>query len=296
MPSVEKTPCVQQSDDSGAVQDSPSIENIQSSQVEQAKPLQEILMQNIETVLPFQRGSAAAASHFEVGNTCQSEFPSKSISFTSRSSSPRTGANSSPVRPQQPNLQHLKSSPPGFPFPGPPNFPPQSMFGFPPHLPPLLLPPPGFGFAPNPLVPWPPVVHLTGQPQRVMGPLSQASRYLGPQNFYQVKGIRRPERRHRDPWGRQDQQQMDRPFNRDKGDHQRFYSDSHHLRRERHDPERHRRRDRAQDKDRDRKGRERGIRIKSGAAASRGARGGRQGGQGEQECRQEGRQAEGRGP
>ncbi|KAF4025011.1 hypothetical protein G4228_017244 [Cervus hanglu yarkandensis] len=279
MPSVEKSSCVQQSDDSGAVQDSPSVENIQSSQVEQAKPLQEILMQNIETVHPFRRGSAAAASHFEAGNTCQSEFPSKSISFTSRSTSPRTGANFSPIRPQQPNLQHLKSSPPGFPFPGPPNFPPQSMFGFPPHLPPPLLPPPGFGFAPNPLVPWPPVVHLTGQPQRVMGPLSQASRYLGPQNFYQVKDIRRPERRHSDPWGRQDQQQVDRPFNRGKGDRQRFYSDSHHLRRERHEkeweqePERHRRRDRAQDKDRDRKGRDEGHKDKERARPPHGERG-----------------------
>ena len=236
-------------------------------------------MQNIETVHPFRRGSAAAASHFEVGNTCQSEFPSKSISFTSRSTSPRTGANFSPIRPQQPSLQHLKSSPPGFPFPGPPNFPPQSMFGFPPHLPPPLLPPPGFGFAPNPLVPWPPVVHLTGQPQRVMGPLSQASRYLGPQNFYQVKDIRRPERRHSDPWGRQDQQQVDRPFNRGKGDRQRFYSDSHHLRRERHEkewepePERHRRRDRAQDKDRDRKGRDEGHKDKERARPPHGERG-----------------------
>lgn len=279
MPSVEKSPCVQQSDDSGAVQDSPSVENIQSSQVEQAKPLQEILMQNIETVHPFRRGSAATASHFEAGNTCQSEFPSKSISFTSRSTSPRTSANFSPIRPQQPSLQHLKSCPPGFPFPGPPNFPPQSMFGFPPHLPPPLLPPPGFGFAPNPLVPWPPVVHLTGQPQRMMGPLSQASRYLGPQNFYQVKDIRRPERRHSDPWGRQDQQQLDRPFNRGKGDRQRFYSDSHHLRRERHEkeweqePERHRRRDRAQDKDRDRKGRDEGHKDKERARLPHGERG-----------------------
>ena len=146
-------------------------------------------------------------------------------------------------------------------------------------MPPPLLPPPGFGFAPNPLVPWPPVVHLTGQPQRVMGPLSQASRYLGPQNFYQVKDIRRPERRHSDPWGRQDQQQVDRPFNRGKGDRQRFYSDSHHLRRERHEkewepePERHRRRDRAQDKDRDRKGRDEGHKDKERARPPHGERG-----------------------
>uniref|UniRef100_A0A8C9Q3Z6 PHD finger protein 3 n=1 Tax=Spermophilus dauricus TaxID=99837 RepID=A0A8C9Q3Z6_SPEDA len=277
--SVEKISCVQQNDNSKVAQDSSSVENVPSSQTEQAKPVQEdILTQNIETVHPFRRGSAATTSHFEVGNTCQSEFPSKSISFTSRSTSPRTSANFSPMRPQQPNLQHLKSSPPGFPFPGPPNFPPQNMFGFPPHLPPPLLPPPGFGFTQNPMVPWPPVVHLPGQPQRMMGPLSQGSRYIGPQNFYQVKDIRRPERRHSDPWGRQDQQ-LDRPFNRGKGDRQRFYSDSHHLKRERHEKEweqeseRYRRRDRSQDKDRDRKSREEGHKDKERARLSHGDRG-----------------------
>ncbi|XP_057594473.1 PHD finger protein 3 isoform X1 [Hippopotamus amphibius kiboko] len=277
LPSAEQGSCAQQSDEAGLVQTSPSAENTHASQAEQAKPLQEeVLMQNIETVHPFRR---AVAAHFEAGNTCPSEFPSKSMSFTSRSSSPRTSTNFSPMRPQQPNLQHLKSSPPGFPFPGPPNFPPQSMFGFPPHLPPPLLPPPGFGFAQNPMVPWPPVVHLTGQPQRMMGPLSQASRYLGPQNFYQVKDIRRPERRHSDPWGRQDQQQLDRPFTRGKGDRQRFYSDSHHLKREHHEKEweqeaeRHRRRDRPPDKDRDRKGREDGHKGKERARPPHGERG-----------------------
>ncbi|KAF6365063.1 PHD finger protein 3 [Rhinolophus ferrumequinum] len=278
--SVEKNTCVQQGDNSGVAQNSASVENTHTSQTEQAKPIQEdILMQNIETVHPFRRGSPAAASHFEVGNTSQSEFPSKSISFTSRSTSPRTSANFSPMRPQQPNLQHLKSNCPGFPFSGPPNFPPQSMFGFPPHLPPPLLPPPGFGFAQNPMVPWPSVVHLTGQPQRMMGPLSQTSRFIGPQNFYQIKDIRRPERRHSDPWGRQEQQQLDRPFNRGKGDRQRFYSDSHHLKRERHEKEweqeseRHRRRDRIQDKDRDRKSREEGHKDKERARLSHGDRG-----------------------
>ncbi|XP_051008961.1 PHD finger protein 3 isoform X2 [Acomys russatus] len=248
-PSVEKSSCVEHNEDSEGVQNSASIESLNSSQTEQASPLQEdILTQNIEMVHQFRRGSVTTSSHFEVGNTCQPEFPSKSINFTSRSTSPRASANFSPMRPQQPTLQHLKSSPPAFPFPGPPNLPPQSVFGFPPHLPPPLLPPPGFSFPQNPMVPWPPV-HLPGQPQRMMGPLSQASRYMGPQNFYQVKDIRRPERRHSDPWGRQDQQ-PDRPFNRGKGDRQRFYSDSHHLKRERHDKEweqeseRHRHRDR----------------------------------------------------
>ncbi|KAM6184550.1 PHD finger protein 3 isoform 2-T2 [Rhynchocyon petersi] len=278
LPSAEKNLCVEQNENSSVSQKSASIENVHTSQREQAKPLQEdILMQNIETVHLLRRGTPAAVSHYEVGNTCQSEFPSKNINFTSRNTSPRTNANFSPVRPQQPNL-HLKSSPPAFPFPGPPNFPPQNMFGFPPHLPPPLLPPPGFGFPQTPMVPWPPVVHLAGQPQRMLGPLSQASRYLGPQNFYQVKDIRRPERRHSDPWGRQNQQQLDRGFNRGKGDRQRFYSDSHHLKRERHEKEweqeseRHRRRDRAQDKDRDRK-REEGHKDKERARLSHGDRG-----------------------
>ncbi|KAK7813075.1 hypothetical protein U0070_021922 [Myodes glareolus] len=272
--SVERNSCVEQNDDSETTQNPSSAENVNSSQTEQANPLQEdILTQNIETVHPFRRGSTTASSHFEAGSTCQSEFPSKSNNFTSRSTSPRASANFSPVRPQQPNLQHLKSSPPGFPFPGPPNFPPQSVFGFPPHLPPPLLPPPGFGFSQNPMVPWPPV-HLPGQPQRMMGPLSQASRYMGPQNFYQVKDIRRPERRHSDPWGRQDQQQLDRPFSRGKGDRQRFYSDSHHLKRERHDKEweqdseRHRHRDRSQEKDRDRKNKEEGHKERARASHS----------------------------
>ncbi|XP_016052727.1 PREDICTED: PHD finger protein 3 isoform X2 [Miniopterus natalensis] len=278
--SVEKNSSVQQSDNSGVAQNSASVEDIHTSQTEQAKPLEEnISLQNIETVHPFRRGSAATTSHFEVGNTSQSEFPSKSTNLTSRSTSPRTSANFPPMRPQQPNLQHLKSNTSGFPFPGPPNFPPQSMFGFPPHLPPPLLPPPGFGFAQNPMVPWPPVVPLTGQPQRMMGPLSQTSRYVGPQNFYQVKDIRRPERRHSDPWGRQDQQQLDRSFNRGKGDRQRFYSDSHHMKRERHEKEweqeseRHRRRDRTQDKDRDRKSREEGHKDKERARLSHSDRG-----------------------
>ncbi|XP_057650636.1 PHD finger protein 3 isoform X2 [Chionomys nivalis] len=272
--SIERNSCVEQNDDSETTQNPSSAENINSSQTEQASPLQEdILTQSIETVHPFRRGSTTASSHFEAGSTCQSEFPSKSINFTSRSTSPRASANFSPVRPQQPNIQHLKSSPPGFPFPGPPNFPPQSVFGFPPHLPPPLLPPPGFGFPQNPMVPWPPV-HLPGQPQRMMGPLSQASRYMAPQNFYQVKDIRRPERRHSDPWGRQDQQQLDRPFNRGKGDRQRFYSDSHHLKRERHDKEweqdseRHRHRDRSQEKDRDRKNKEEGHKERARASHS----------------------------
>ncbi|XP_001372425.3 PHD finger protein 3 isoform X1 [Monodelphis domestica] len=265
--SVEKDPHFQQNDSKCEDQQiATSIENAHTSQVEETKHLQdESSMQNIETVHTFRRGLAATtSSHFEAGNTSQPEFNSKTTNFTSKSTSPGSGGNFSPVRLQQHNFQHPKSSSPGFPFPGPPGFPPQSMFGYPPHLPPPLLPPPGFGFAQNPMMPWPPVVHLPGQPQHFMGPHAQASRFSGPQNFYPAKDNRRPERRHSDPWGRQDQQQLDRSFSRGKGDRQRFYSDSHHLKRERHEKEweqeseRHRRRDRNQEKERDRKSREEG--------------------------------------
>ncbi|XP_074166693.1 PHD finger protein 3 isoform X4 [Sminthopsis crassicaudata] len=280
--SVEKDSHFQQSNDSKCEdqQITPSLENAHTTQAEDTKHLQdESSMQNIETVHTFRRGPAAtASSHFEAGNTSQPEFNSKATNFTSKSMSPGSSGNFSPVRLQQHNF-HPKSSPPGFPFPGPPAFPPQSMFGYPPHLPPPLLPPPGFGFAQNPMMPWPPIVHLPGQPQHFMGPHAQASRFSGPQNFYPVKDSRRPERRHSDPWGRQDQQQLDRPFSRGKGDQQRFYGDSHHLKRERHekeweqDSERHRRRDRNQDKERDRKSREEGHKDQERSRLSHGDRG-----------------------
>uniref|UniRef100_G3WD84 PHD finger protein 3 n=1 Tax=Sarcophilus harrisii TaxID=9305 RepID=G3WD84_SARHA len=280
--SVEKDSHFQQSNDSKCEdqQITASLENVHTTQTEDTKHLQdESSMQNIETVHTFRRGPAATtSSHFEAGNTSQPEFNSKTTNFTSKSMSPGSSGNFSPVRLQQHNF-HPKSSPPGFPFPGPPAFPPQSMFGYPPHLPPPLLPPPGFGFAQNPMMPWPPIVHLPGQPQHFMGPHAQASRFSGPQNFYPVKDSRRPERRHSDPWGRQDQQQLDRPFSRGKGDQQRFYGDSHHLKRERHEKEweqeseRHRRRDRNQDKERDRKSREEGHKDQERSRLSHGDRG-----------------------
>ncbi|XP_051853168.1 PHD finger protein 3 isoform X1 [Antechinus flavipes] len=280
--SVEKDSHFQQSNDSKCEdqQITASLENSHTTQTEDTKHLQdESSMQNIETVHTFRRGPAATtSSHFEAGNTSQPEFNSKTTNFTSKSMSPGSSGNFSPVRLQQHNF-HPKSSPPGFPFPGPPAFPPQSMFGYPPHLPPPLLPPPGFGFAQNPMMPWPPIVHLPGQPQHFMGPHAQASRFSGPQNFYPVKDSRRPERRHSDPWGRQDQQQLDRPFSRGKGDQQRFYGDSHHLKRERHEKEweqeseRHRRRDRNQDKERDRKSREEGHKDQERSRLSHGDRG-----------------------
>ncbi|NXL31928.1 PHF3 protein, partial [Glaucidium brasilianum] len=251
-----------------------------ASQTEDTKHSQEdALMQNIETVNSFRRGPGATSSHFEAENS-RSEFISKVPN-------PITSGSFSSIRPPQQNFQHPKSNPPGFQFqaPAPHNFPPQNnpMFGFPPHLPPPLLPPPGFGFPQNPMMPWPPVAHLSGQPPHYAGPIAQGlpmahkqSRFLGPDNFFQSKDSRRPERRHSDPWGRQEQH-LDRGFNRGgKNDQhrQRFYSDSHHQKKDRHekewnnekyweqDSERNRRRDRNQEKERERKNREEGQRDK----------------------------------
>ncbi|XP_009870830.1 PREDICTED: PHD finger protein 3 [Apaloderma vittatum] len=257
-------------------------DNATASQVEDTKHSPEDgLMQNIETLNSFRRGPAAAAasSHFETENSSRSEFISKGPT-------PITSGSFSSVRPPQQNFQHPKSNPPGFQFqaPAPHNFPPQNnpMFGFPPHLPPPLLPPPGFGFPQNPMMPWPPVAHLSGQPPHYAGPIAQGlpvahkqSRFLGPENFFQSKDSRRPERRHSDPWGRQEQH-LERAFSRGKNDQhrQRFYSESHHQKKDRHekewnnekyweqDSERNRRRDRNQEKERERKSREEGQRDK----------------------------------
>ncbi|NXC74499.1 PHF3 protein, partial [Anhinga anhinga] len=255
-------------------------DNAGASQAEDTKLSQEdALMQSIETVNSFRRGPAAASSHFETENSSRSEFISKVPS-------PITSGSFSSVRPPQQNFQHPKPNPPGFQFqaPAPHNFPPQNnpMFGFPPHLPPPLLPPPGFGFPQNPMMPWPPVAHLSGQPPHYAGPIAQGlpvahkqSRFLGPENFFQSKDSRRPERRHSDPWGRQEQH-LERGFSRGKNDQhrQRFYSESHHQKKDRHekewnnekyweqDSERNRRRDRNQEKDRERKSREEGQRDK----------------------------------
>ncbi|NXP35147.1 PHF3 protein, partial [Leiothrix lutea] len=253
-------------------------DNTVASHAEDTKHSQEdALMQNIETVNSFRRGPAATSSHFETENSSRSEFISKVPNPIA------SGSFSSVGSPQQ-NFQHSKSNPPGFQFqaPAPHNFPPQNnpVFGFPPHLPPPLLPPPGFGYPQNPMMPWPPVAHLSGQPPQYAGPIAQGlpvahkqSRFLGPENFFQSKDGRRPERHHSDPWGREEQH-MDRGFSRGKNDRQRLYSETHHQKKDRHekewsnekyweqDSERNRRRDRNQEKERERKSREEGQRDK----------------------------------
>nr|XP_032603695.2 PHD finger protein 3 isoform X1 [Taeniopygia guttata] len=256
-------------------------DNTVASQPEDTKHSQEDgLMKNIETMNSFRRGPGATSSHFETENSSRSEFISKVPS-------PMASGSFSSVGPPQQNFQHSKSNPPGFQFqaPAPHNFPPQNnpMFGFPPHLPPPLLPPPGFGFPQNPMMPWPPVAHLSGQPPQYAGPIAQGlpvahkqSRFLGPENFFQGKDSRRPERRHSDPWGREEQH-LERGFSRGKNDRQRLYNETHHQKKDRHekewsnekyweqDSERNRRRDRNQEKERERKSREEGQRDKERA-------------------------------
>ncbi|XP_042312076.1 PHD finger protein 3 isoform X2 [Sceloporus undulatus] len=245
-----------------------------SSQLEGTSQLhEEALMQSIETVHSVRRGllPSSSSSQFETENACPSDISTKIPS-------PVASGNFSPITTPQPNFQLTKTTPPGFQFQGAvaPNFPPQNnpVFGFPPHLPPPLLPPPGFGFAQNTLMPWPPMLHLSGQPPHFIGPVTPApplahkpTRLTGPEHFYQSRDTRRPDRRHSDPWSRP-VPHTERAFSRRKSDQhrQRFYNESHHPKKGRHDwetdSERNRHRDRNQDKERDRKSREDGHRDK----------------------------------
>ncbi|XP_034292566.1 PHD finger protein 3 isoform X1 [Pantherophis guttatus] len=246
--------------------------------------LKDTLMQNIETENtergllpppppppPPPSSSTSLSSQFEAGNTShQSDFSTKLLAAS---------GNFSPIRTPQPNFPPTKTTPPGFQFQGAiaPNFSPPNtpVFGFPHHLPPPLLPPPGFGFAQSPLMPWPPVLHLPGQLPHYVGPVTPAppptqkpSRFSGPEHFYQNKNTRRHERRHSDPWAGRQGPHVERAFSRRKNDQhrQRFYSESHHPKKGRHDweldPERSRHRDRSSEKERERKNREEGHRDK----------------------------------
>ncbi|KAJ7341339.1 hypothetical protein JRQ81_005316 [Phrynocephalus forsythii] len=246
-------------------------DSVCSLQLEDTNQVQEAaLMPSVEMAPSVRRGllPSATSSQLEAENPCCSEFGTKM-------SSPVSSGNFSPIRTPQPSFQHTKTNPPGFQFQGAigPNFPPQNnpVFGFPSHMPPPLLPPPGFGFTQNPLMPWPPVLHLSGQPPHFIGPVTPApplahkqSRFPGPDHFYQGKDSRRPQRRHSDPWGRP-APHTERAFNRRKSDQhrQRFYNESHHSRKGRHDwepdSERNRHRERSQDKERERKGKEEGY-------------------------------------
>ncbi|XP_054255275.1 PHD finger protein 3 isoform X1 [Indicator indicator] len=261
----------------GEAQQGPAAAQAEAAAADAKQPQEDALLQSMEAVAAFRRGPAAAVACSEVENPPRLEF-------LPQGPSPVPGSSFPPARATHQSFQHAKPTPAGFQFQAPasPSFPPQSspMFTFPPHLPPLPLPPPAFGFPQSPMLPWPPVAHLAGQPPPFTGPMApglppgssahKQARFPGPESFFGSKEGRRPERRHSDPWGRQEQpQHLERAFSRGKSEQhrQRFYSESQ-QKKERHEKEwsweqeaeRNRRRDRTQE--RERKGREEGQRDK----------------------------------
>ncbi|XP_069091843.1 PHD finger protein 3 isoform X2 [Pleurodeles waltl] len=257
-------------------------------QKESSKHLQRDSFKKLESLQPYVRGPTGAPSHLEAQNTTESE-----PSSTSRDICP-------PVRPPKSILQSPKSCPSLLQIPSPQNFSP--VYGFPQHMPPPLIPPPGYGFPrgpslrfgsvdsslQNPMVPWPTRVQLPGH---YFGPLTQGiplapgqSRFPRPQQLFR-SDERLPGRRHSDPWDRHDPI-SDQGFSRGSDVHrrQRFFSESHYQRKNRlhasdlHDEKhcdygfernRHRERDRNQEKERDRKSRDETPRDKDRSRLSR---------------------------
>ncbi|MEE6476542.1 hypothetical protein FKM82_011116 [Ascaphus truei] len=254
------------------------LQNSETSKIKDAKPLtKDLLVEDIDPLQQFRRALAANKSQTPLASTPISESPSKNPT-------PAFGGNFSAVRLQQPQFLPLTGNQSIFPFQPHPNFPLQGnpMFPYPPHIPPLLPTPLGIGFPRPPrfqsaetgllntLVPWHPTVRLPGQPyfgQVTPGPLlgPEQAQYQGPQKFY-PKDLRGPERRHSDPWDKQDQL-SDRMFSRgSRSEHrQRFHSESHHSREKRQyekesgsdkrgdkDSERSKRRDRDKERSHDR--------------------------------------------
>ncbi|XP_063772820.1 PHD finger protein 3 isoform X2 [Pseudophryne corroboree] len=216
---------------------------------------------------------------------------------------PAFAGNFSALRLQPPPFLPLKSTPPPFPFQHTASFPLQGnpIFPYTPHIPPLLPTPLGIGFPRpprflsaeanmhNPLIAWHPTLQLARQAPNFFGhvttgPLLGAEQvmYQSPQKLYH-KDHRGQERRHSDPWDKQDRI-SDRSLSRERrSEHrQRFYSESHHSRDKRHekesggdkhgdrDSERSRRRDRDKERshDRDRKSRDESHREKERSRAS----------------------------
>lgn len=254
----------------------------------------DLLIDETDPLQQFRRALAANKSQTQTSNAPHSENSSKN-------SAPAFAGNFSPLRLQQPSFLPLQSSPPAFPFHHTPGFPLQGnpLFSYAPHIPPLLPTPLGLGFPRpprfpsaessihNPLVAWHPAFQLARPPhffgQVATGPLmnTEQVRYQAPQKLYQ-KDHRGPERRHSDPWDKQDRI-SDRSSSRgSRSEHrQRFHSESHHLRDKRHekesgsdkhgdrDSERSRRRDRDKERshDRDRKSRDESHREKERSRA-----------------------------
>ncbi|KAM5163767.1 PHD finger protein 3 [Mantella aurantiaca] len=265
----------------------------ESSKTENSKQYPpDLLIDETDPLQQFRRALAANKSQSQALNASQTETSSK-ISI------PTFTGNFSPLRLQQPPFLPLKGNPPPFPFQHTPTFPLQGnpIFSYPPHIPPLLPTPLGINFPRPPrfqsaepgihtsLVAWHPTLQIPRQAHFFgpvpSGPLlnSEQIRYQVPQKLYHKDRVQ--ERRHSDPWDKQDR---DRSFNRgSRSEHrQRFYSESQHSKEKRHDKEsgsekhgdrdseRSRRRDREKDRshDRDRKSRDESHREKERSRAS----------------------------
>ncbi|XP_056421783.1 PHD finger protein 3 isoform X2 [Hyla sarda] len=250
----------------------------------------DLLIDDTDPLQQFRRALAANKSQTQTENSVKSPAPTFSGNF-------------SPLRLPQPSFLPLNTSPPAFPFQHAPGFPLQGnpIFPYAPHIPPLLPTPLGMGFPRPPrfqsaessihnsLVAWHPTLQLARQPPHYFGhvptgPLinPEQVRYQAPQKLYH-RDHRGPERRHSDPWDKQDRI-SDRSSSRgSRSEHrQRFYSESHHSRDKRHDKEsgndkhgdkdseRSRRRDREKERshDRDRKSRDESHREKERNRAS----------------------------
>ncbi|KAM3930383.1 PHD finger protein 3 [Leptodactylus fuscus] len=255
-----------------------------------------LLIDDTDPLQQFRRALAANKSQAQTSNAPNSENSVKNPA-------PAFSGNFSPLRLQQPPFLPLKTSPPAFPFQHTPGFPLQAntLFPYAPHIPPLLPTPLGMGFPRpprfpsaestihNPLVAWHSTIQLAGPTPPFFGhvttgPLLNTEQvmYQTPQKLYH-KDHRGPERRHSDPWDKQDRV-SDRSSSRgNRSEHrQRFYSESHYSRDKRHDKEsgsdkhgdrdseRSRRRDRDKERshDRDRKSRDDSHREKERSRAS----------------------------
>ncbi|KAG8581947.1 hypothetical protein GDO81_007862 [Engystomops pustulosus] len=255
-----------------------------------------LLIDDTDPLQQFRRALAANKSQAQTPDAPNSDNSSKTPA-------PAFTGSFSPLMLQQPPFLPLNSSPPAFPFQHAPGFPlqPNPLFPYAPHIPPLLPTPLGIGFPRpprfqsaestihNPLVAWHPALQLARPPPHFFGHVTtgpilntEQVRYQTPQKLYH-KDHRGPERRHSDPWDKQDRI-TDRSSSRgSRSEHrQRFCSESHHSRDKRHDKdsasdkhadrdsERSRRRDRDKERshDRDRKSREESHREKERSRAS----------------------------
>ncbi|XP_075718106.1 PHD finger protein 3 [Rhinoderma darwinii] len=274
---------------------SPDIETDLAEESKKDKPFRpDLIIDETDPLLQFRRALAANKSQTQTTNAPHSENVVKNPA-------PAFSGNFSPLRLQQPSFLSLNTSPPAFPFQHAPGFPMQGnpIFPYAPHIPPLLPTPLGMGFPRpprfpsaepsmhNPLVAWHQTLQLARPPPHFFGHLStgpllsnEPIMYQVPQKLY-PKDHRGPERRHSDPWDKQDRI-SDRNSNRgSRSEHRyRFYSESHHSRDKRHEKEsgsdklgdreseRSRRRDKARSHDRDRKSRDESHREKERSRAS----------------------------